>query len=237
MKRAFRVAPHPPFPETHSEPLPRGPAQMLLAFFLKGILVGLVIAVPVGPVGIMCVRRTIFEGKLVGFVSGLGAATADAVFGIIAGFGITAVADLLLGYQQWLRAVGGCVLLLVGARSLRAAPRAQLDSPPDPESLSWDFVGTFGLTLANPITILAFAGIFAAVGLSGAEASFARAAILVLGVWVGSLIWWLALSFGLGRFARSLERRHLVWINRGSGGILFLSGLALLASLVVRALD
>jgi threonine/homoserine/homoserine lactone efflux protein len=207
---------------------------MLLAFFLKGILVGLVIAVPVGPVGIMCVRRTIFEGKLVGFVSGLGAATADLVFGIIAGFGITTVSDLLLGYQGWLRAVGGCVLLLVGSHSLRAKPQAQLDSPPDPESLSWDFIGTFALTLANPITILAFVGIFAAIGLSGAEATLERAAILVLGVWVGSLMWWLALSFGLGAFARSFEPRHLAWINRGSGGILLLSGLALLASLVVR---
>jgi threonine/homoserine/homoserine lactone efflux protein len=181
----------------------------------------------------MCVRRTIFEGKLVGFVSGLGAATADLVFGIIAGFGITTVSNLLLDYQEWLRVVGGCVLLLVGGHTLRAKPQAQLDSPPDPESLSWDFIGTFVLTLANPITILAFLGIFAAIGLSGAEATLERAAILVLGVWVGSLMWWLALSFGLGGFARSFEPRHLAWINRGSGGILLLSGLALLASLVV----
>jgi threonine/homoserine/homoserine lactone efflux protein len=206
---------------------------MLLAFFLKGILVGLVIAVPVGPVGIMCVRRTIFEGKLTGFVSGLGAATADAVFGVIAGFGITTVSELLLGYQGWLRLVGGCILLLVGGHSLRAKPQAQLDSPPDPESLSWDFVSTFVLTLANPITILAFVGIFAAIGLSGAAATIEHAAILVLGVWVGSLTWWLLLSFGLGGFARSLEPRHLAWVNRGSGGILLLSGAALLASLVV----
>jgi threonine/homoserine/homoserine lactone efflux protein len=210
---------------------------MLLAFFLKGILVGLVIAVPVGPVGIMCVRRSIFEGKLVGFVSGLGAATADAVFGIIAGFGITTVADWLLGYQEWLRAVGGCVLLLVGSHSLRATPQAQLDSPPDPESLSWDFISTFALTLANPITIFAFLGIFAAIGLSGAGATLEHAAILVLGVWVGSLIWWLALTFGLAGFARSLDRRHLAWINRGSGVILLLSGLALLASLVAERIS
>ncbi len=160
---------------------------MLLAFFLKGILVGLVIAVPVGPVGIMCVRRTIFEGKLVGLVSGLGAATGDAVFGIIAGFGLTVVSDWLLGYQEWLRAVGGCFLLWSAASSLLARPQAKLDSPPDPESLSWDYASTFALTLANPITILAFVGIFAAIGLSGAEATLGRAAILVLGVWVGSL--------------------------------------------------
>jgi len=79
---------------------------MLLVFFLKGIVVGIIIAVPVGPVGIMCIRRTVFEGKLAGFVSGLGAATADAVFGIIAGFGLTVVSDWLLDYQQWLRIAG-----------------------------------------------------------------------------------------------------------------------------------
>jgi threonine/homoserine/homoserine lactone efflux protein len=213
---------------------PRGPEQMLLAFLLKGILVGLVIAVPVGPVGIMCVRRTIFEGKLVGLVSGFGAATADAVFGIIAGFGVTAVADWLLGYQWWLRGIGGCALLLIGGLNLHAKPQAQLDSPPDPESLSWDFLSTFLLTLANPVTIFAFAGIFAAIGLSGPEATLDRAAILVLGVWVGSLMWWFALGFGVGSFARSLETRHLTWVNRASGGILLLSGTALLASLVIE---
>lgn len=207
---------------------------MLLAFLLKGILVGLVIAVPVGPVGIICLRRTIFEGKLVGLVSGFGAATADAVFGIIAGFGITAVADWLLDYQEWLRSIGGCALLLIGGHNLRAKPQVQLDSPPDPESLSWDFVSTFLLTLANPVTIFAFAGIFAAIGLSGAGATFDRAAILVLGVWVGSLMWWFALSFGLGSFARSLAARHLVWVNRASGVMLLLSGTALLASLLLE---
>ena len=207
---------------------------MLLTFLLKGILVGLVIAVPVGPVGIMCIRRTIFEGRLVGLVSGFGAATADAVFGIIAGFGITAVADLLLGYQELLSGIGGCVLVLIGGNNLLTKAQPQLDSPPDPESLSWDFLSTFLLTLANPVTIFAFAGIFAAIGLSGQEATFDRAAILVLGVWVGSLLWWLALSFGLASFARLLEARYLAWVNRASGGILLLSGTALLASLIIE---
>ena len=95
---------------------------MLLAFLLKGIVVGVVIAVPVGPVGVMCVRRTILEGKLAGFVSGLGAATADAVFGVIAGFGLTAVSDWLIDYQQWLRVVGGCYLLYIGGSAFVAEP-------------------------------------------------------------------------------------------------------------------
>lgn len=207
---------------------------MLLVFFVKGILVGIVIAVPVGPVGVMCIRRTVLEGKLAGFVSGLGAATADAVFGIVAGFGLTVVSDWLLGYQQWLRTAGACLLLAVGGHSLLARQPPKLGSAPKPESLSWYYVSTFALTLTNPITILAFLAIFAAVGLTGAEATLERAAILVLGVWVGSLLWWLALSFGAGFFFRSFEPHHLAWINRGSGAILFLSGATLLADLLTK---
>ncbi|MGC1885051.1 MAG: LysE family translocator [Stellaceae bacterium] len=203
---------------------------MLLVFLLKGIAVGIVIAVPVGPVGVMCVRRTIFEGKLAGLVSGLGAATADALFGFIAAFGLTFVSDWLIGYHKWLRIVGGCYLLYVGGSALLAKLEARQSSEPDAEGLLRDFLSTFALTLTNPITILAFLGIFSALGLSGADATFARAAILVLGVWLGSMLWWLALTFGLGSLFRSFDARHLKWINRASGIILLLSGAGLLAA-------
>jgi threonine/homoserine/homoserine lactone efflux protein len=209
---------------------------MLLAFFLKGIVVGIVIAVPVGPVGVMCVRRTILQGMLAGFVSGLGAATADAVFGVIAGFGLTAVSDWLIDYQQWLRVVGGCYLLYIGGSAFAAEPPRELESGDDPESLLRDFFSTFALTVTNPITVLAFLGIFAAIGLSGTQATFGRAAILVLGVWIGSLLWWLMLSFGMGHARHSIEPRHLAWISRGSGAILFLSGAALLTTLIINYL-
>ena len=206
---------------------------MLLVFLLKGIAVGIVIAVPVGPVGIMCVRRTIFEGKLAGLVSGLGAATADAIFGFIAAFGLTFVSDWLIGYHQWLRIAGGCYLLYVGGSALLAEPEAKRSSEPDAEGLLRDFLSTFALTLTNPITILAFLGIFSALGLSGDDATFSRAAILVLGVWLGSLLWWLALTLGLGSLFRSFDARNLKWVNRASGFILLLSGAGLLIAPLV----
>jgi threonine/homoserine/homoserine lactone efflux protein len=208
---------------------------MLLAFFLKGIVVGIVIAVPVGPVGVMCVRRTILEGKLAGFVSGLGAATADAVFGVVAGFGLTAVSDWLIDYQQWLRVVGGCYLLYIGGSAFAAEPPRELESESDPEGLLRNFFSTFVLAVTNPITVLAFLGIFAAI-LTGTLATFGRASILVLGVWIGSLLWWLMLSFGMGHFRHSIEPRHFAWISRGSGAILFLSGAALLTTLIINYL-
>jgi threonine/homoserine/homoserine lactone efflux protein len=205
---------------------------MLLIFLLKGMLVGVIIAVPTGPVGVLCIRRTILHGRLAGFVSGLGAASADAVFGIIAGFGLTFVSDILLGFQDWLRLGGAAFLLYVGITALRADPLAGSRKQRDPETLLADYASTFALTITNPITILAFLAIFAAIGFSGTEATLAAAASLVLGVWLGSLLWWAGLAFGAGLLRMNFQRHHLVWISRGSGGILVLSGVGLLGSLV-----
>jgi len=207
---------------------------MLLSFLLKGMLVGIVIALPAGPVGVLCVRRTILHGRLAGFVSGLGAASADAVFGIIAGFGLTFIADLLLDYQNWLRLGGAGFLLAIGISALLSDPLHNTRSSRDPEGLLADFASAFALTISNPITILAFLAIFAAIGFSGAAATLGRAAILVFGVWLGSMLWWGALAFGAGMLRLTFERRHLVWINRGSGGILLVSGAALLGSVVLK---
>ena len=99
-----------------------------------------------------------------------------------------------------------------------------------------DFVSTFVLAVTNPITVLAFLGIFTAIGFGGTQATYGGASILVLGVWSGSLLWWLMLSFGVGYFRHSIEPRHFAWISRGSGAILFLSGAALLATLITNYL-
>lgn len=207
---------------------------MLLGFLLKGVLVGLIIAVPTGPVGVLCIRRTIFHGQLAGFVSGLGAATADAIFGIIAAFGLSVVSELLLDYQQWLRLGGSAFLLFLGITAFTSDPLGGTQDQRDPEDLIADFASTFLLTITNPITILAFLAIFAGIGFSGARATLGRAAILVLGVWIGSLVWWAALALGAGAMRVSFGRKHLVWIHRGSGGILVLSGVALLGSSLFR---
>ena len=207
---------------------------MPLIFLLKGALVGIIIAVPVGPVGILCIRRTLLHGRLAGFMSGLGAATADAVFGIIAAFGLTFVSELLLDYQDWLRLGGGAFLLIIGFKALGGDPLGRPQAQRDPEGLLADYATTFALTITNPITILAFLAIFAAIGFTGQGATLGGAAILVLGVWLGSLLWWAGLTVGAGMLRLSFQRRHLVWIARGSGGILAACGAALLSSLAVQ---
>ena len=209
---------------------------MVLVFFLKGIAVGAIIAVPVGPVGVLCLRKTVFDGRLTGLVAGLGAASADALFGITAAFGLTFISHWLLGYQVQLRLAGGCYLLYAGARAFFSPPPAMVGEHHDTETLMRSFASTFVLSITNPITIVAFLGIFAALGLSGRHATLPSAAMLVAGVWTGSLLWWLILSFGIGLFRRAIGPRQLAWISRGSGAVLFVSGAALLAITVVRYL-
>ncbi len=209
---------------------------MVLVFFLKGIAVGVVIAVPVGPVGILCLRKFIFEGELAGLVAGLGAASGDTVFGIIAAFGMTFIAQGLIGYQGPLRVAGGFYLLYAGARALS---RPSLDEPSqyhDPETLLRGFFSTFALTISNPITVVAFLGIFAALGLASARATWLSAGLLVTGVWTGSLLWWLSLGLVIHHYRRAIGPRHLALISRFSGAVLFLSGGALLATTVVQHL-
>jgi threonine/homoserine/homoserine lactone efflux protein len=203
------------------------PETLLLAL-LKGIVVGIVIALPAGPVGVLCVRRTLFDGPTYGFISGLGAAAADTIFGIIAGFGITIVRDVMLRYQDWFAAAGGLFLIYVGARALLRAS----DSEPEPEHDEAQylraFISTFALTITNPITILAFAAIFAKVGMSK-ESGLLDIGVLVAGVFLGSLVWWFGLSFGIAGLRR-VGTVRLVWVNRISGAILALSGVGLLGA-------
>ncbi len=204
---------------------------MLFITLLKGIAIGIVIALPAGPVGLLCVRRTLFEGVSYGLVSGLGAATGDTIFGIVAGFGLTVIRDSIFAYQDWLGAAGGLFLLQFG---IRALSRRQIGEPEplDGEALLGAYASSFALTLANPITILAFAAIFAAAGIAEGT-RFLGIAVLVAGVFLGSALWWLGLSFGIAALRRR-ARFRLLWLNRVSGIILLASGAALLTVATLR---
>jgi threonine/homoserine/homoserine lactone efflux protein len=207
---------------------------MLISFLLKGMLVGIVIAVPVGPVGILCIRRTILDGRLAGLFSGLGAATADSVFGIIAGFGLTVISDSLFYHQDLLRVGAAAFLLYVGISSLMTDPMARRRSDDDPQGLFGDFASTFALTITNPVTILSFIAIFGAIGFTGEEATVVHAGVLVAGVWCGSFLWWIGLIAASAFLRLSFQRHHLVWISRGSGGVLVFAGVMLIGSLLLE---
>jgi threonine/homoserine/homoserine lactone efflux protein len=204
-------------------------AALLLIALLKGVAIGVVIALPVGPVGVLCVRRTVFEGPTYGFISGMGAATADTIFGVIAAAGLTFLRDFLLSYQDWFGIAGGAFLLVVGVRTLIAPPTDRETVPLTGERHVTAYFSTFALTITNPITILAFAAIFAKVGVSESAGIFTLGA-LVVGVFCGSLFWWLGLSFGLFALQRLAGSFHLTWVNRISGSILAISGMGLLGA-------
>ena len=206
------------------------PASFLLLALIKGVFVGIVIALPVGPVGVLCVRRTIFEGPTFGFVSGMGAAIADTIFGVIAGAGLTVLRDFLLAYQNWFGVVGGVFLLYLGFHALWWPPTDHETRPLSDERRVRVFFSTFVLAVTNPVTILAFTAIFAQVGM--ADAGLFGITALVIGVFVGSLLWWLGLSFGLFWVQRLSGAIHLEWLNRISGGILAVSGVGLLGAAV-----
>ncbi len=202
-----------------------------MSFLLKGFIMGFSIAAPVGPIGVLCIRTTLAQGRAAGFVSGLGAATADAVYGAVAGFGLTLVSSLLIGHQGWLRAAGGLFLVYLGVRAFAAAP---VEAGPSRagRGLLRSYASTFLLTLANPMTILSFAAIFAGLGLADAAGSHAAAGALVAGVFLGSAAWWLILS-GVTAIARSrIGPDGMRCVNRLSGSVIACFGLAALASLM-----
>jgi threonine/homoserine/homoserine lactone efflux protein len=184
--------------------------------FLRGLVIGLSIAAPVGPIGVLCIRRTLIQGRGYGLISGLGAATADAVYGCVAGFGLTFISSFLVNQQMWLRLVGGAFLCYLGIKTLLAKP-AEEAADARGTGLLGAYGSTFFLTLTNPVTILSFAAIFAGLGVAETGGDYGSAAILVAGVFAGSALWWLLLSGGVSLFHSKFTPRVLVWVNRVSG--------------------
>lgn len=204
---------------------------MSAAFLLKGFVIGFSIAAPVGPIGVLCIRRTLADGRSAGLVSGLGAATADTVYGCIAAFGLTFVSGFLISQQLWLRLIGGAFLCYLGIRTVLNKPETE-STPAGHSGLLGAFASTFLLTLTNPITILSFAAIFAGLGLAEARVDYGSSGILVLGVFIGSALWWFLLSLGLGFFRTRFGAAGLAWVNKISGTVIVGFGVVAL----VRAL-
>ncbi len=203
---------------------------MDVSFLARGGIIGFSIAAPVGPIGVLCIRRTLAEGRATGFISGLGAATADTIYGSIAAFGLTAISGMLIDQQAWLRLIGGAFLCYLGIRTFTARP-AEQSAAASGRGLPGAYASTFVLTLTNPMTILSFAAVFAGLGLPGASASFASAAVLVAGVFLGSAAWWFVLSTSAGALRARFDPARLRWVNRISGGVILAFGLVALASL------
>jgi threonine/homoserine/homoserine lactone efflux protein len=196
-----------------------------LNFLLKGFIIGFAIAAPVGPIGILCIRRTLANGRLPGFFSGLGAASADMAYGAVAAFGLTAIQDLLIGAQFWLHLVGGLFLIYLGFRTFTAKPTNKPAGEGTTRNLFQAYFSTLGLTLTNPATIISFTVIFAGLRLGETHGNFFSAATLVGGVFFGSSAWWLTLSLIVGLFRERFTLAWMIWVNRLAGAVISAFGL------------
>lgn len=192
---------------------------MDLTLWWRGVLIGFAIAAPVGPIGLLCIQRTLRNGRAQGLVSGLGAASADAVYGAIAGFGLTAVANIFVAQQMWFGLVGGLFLCYLGVRTFFTPP-ADKAAVAQSGSLAQAYGTTFLLTLTNPVTILSFVAIFAGLGLAAENRSVSEAMTLVAGVAIGSAAWWLLLSGGVSLLRDKFNEAMMQWVNRGAGLII-----------------
>lgn len=202
---------------------------METALLWRGVLIGFAIAAPVGPIGLLCIQRTLADGRLTGLATGLGAATADAVYGMVAAFGLTAISAFLVQQRLGLGLIGGAFLCYLGVRTLLASPAQRAAAVM--AGSGWSAYGsTFLLTLTNPMTIFSFMAVFAGVGLA-ASADYGRAATLVAGVFAGSAAWWLLLSGGVALLRDRITPAALRWINRAAGMILLVFGILLIAQL------
>jgi threonine/homoserine/homoserine lactone efflux protein len=202
---------------------------MDLTLLARAIGIGFAIAAAVGPISLLTIRRTLVHGQLYGLVSGLGVALADATYAAIAAFGLTAVTSVLVGGRTVLGAVGGVVLVWLGLRTLMSRPSAAAADAARP-GLVAAFVSIYGLTMTNPMTILSFAAVFAALGQTGG--SVLEAATLTLGVLVGSALWWLVLTGMVGRLRTRVTPGALAWVNRASGALILAFGVIAIVAAV-----
>src|SRR3954468_20661845 len=209
----------------------------MIYFYLimSGVVMGLIAAVPIGPVNLICIRRTFAFGPLNGFVSGLGAALGDGLFAALMGFSLTWIAQLIEGYATIIELIGGAMMVWMGYRTFISSPAPRcIDSSNDGEStnLMRAMVSTFALTVTNPVTLLSFGVMFAGLGgLAGGAGSFNDAGFVVAGVVGGSAGWWLALTTIIGLFHTRIDEKAMRVINRTCGVLVMVCGLAVLIHL------
>jgi threonine/homoserine/homoserine lactone efflux protein len=203
---------------------------MELDFLVKGVVIGFSIAAPVGPIGVLCIRRSLAEGTVAGLATGLGAATADAVYGCVAGFGMTALSAFLVSQRLWFAGIGGSFLCYLGIRTFFSPP-VKREAETVSSRLPGAYLCTLFLTLANPMTILSFVAVFAGFGLV-ASPNYLSASALVAGVFIGSGLWWLVLSGSVALFRKRFSTGWMRAVNRLAGIVIMGFGIYSLSTLL-----
>ena len=199
---------------------------------IKGLIVGLLVSVPLGPIGILCIQRTLNKGRLSGFISGLGAASADTIFALVASFGLTIIINFLREQQIYFQVAGGFIVLYIGLRIFYTNPAKQLKlQRMNKTMLSQDFVSVFLLTLSNPLAILLFLGVMAAINVARDALPLPQIFLFLAGIFSGSAAWWFFLTALASRFRKRIRLRSIWWMNKIIGSAIFIFGIVVLVSL------
>ena len=200
--------------------------------FVKGLILGFSIAAIIGPIGILCIQRTLAGGTWYGFISGLGAATADALYASIAAFGLVFISNILTGNRLWIQSIGGLALVYIGCRAFGSKVPRLTDANTEKHNLLWGYGSTLLLTLANPMTVLSFVAAFVGLGITE-NANYVSASLFVIGVFAGSGLWWLVLSYATAFVRQRLSTEHLDMVNRAASVLIAGIGILVLASVRV----
>jgi len=205
---------------------------MGLIYILKGIVIGFALAAPVGPLGVLCIRRTLAHGSKRGLLVGISAAVADILYGIVAAFGVTLISDFIFNQQQWIRLIGGFVLILVGYHTFRSHPSTDTKTNGTNGHIR-AFFSTFMLALTNPMTVFTFAGVFASVGLEEIKGNYIFVVFLVAGIFLGTMSWFTLLTTLVHFFREKINTDGICLVNKIAGTILILFGIVALSSSLI----
>lgn len=207
----------------------------MLIIFIKGLIIGFSISMPVGAIGIICIKKSLHQGFQSGMIAGLGAAVADSFYGFAAGFGLTFITSFIRDHISWVKLIGGMILMYVGYR-IYTAKTEKISTKKDRTNNFRTFVSTLMLTLTNPMTVLAFLAIFAGLGLSFSDnGNYFQVSFLILGIFAGAFSWWLCLSGLVSVLRKKITDKTLVYINHISGAVIILFGIwAVTSSLIPK---
>lgn len=205
---------------------------MVIEHIIKGLIVGIAISAPLGPLGILTIQRTINKGFISGFISGFGAAFADIIYAAIAGFGISIIADFLDTYQLLIRVLGGLLIAVLGVRIFYSNPVKQIRKQRARKTNFFsDFVSSFFITITNPLTVIVFGAVFTGLELDNSEARNLISYTLI-GMFCGAIIWWFSLTMIVNIFRKKIRLRNLWWINKITGGLIVVFGIAVFVSIL-----
>lgn len=209
---------------------------MEFELLIKGILIGFLASMPLGPIGILCIQKTVSKGRIPGFISGVGAATADTVFAIFAGLGVSFVVAFLEKQQLYFKIIGGAFIIILGFKIFFTNPVKQIRQQRKKKNggLFADYISVFLLTLSNPSFILVFIAMFTGFNLISSNTSLILVIFAILGVFLGASSWWFTLTSIINLFRKKFRLKRIWWMNKITGGVIIAIGLLAILSLVIH---